>query len=148
MTSKIDVRDANPIFDLVEGGYYVGAWFLVGREQDFLGLVFRDPGATSLQFRYRFRYYADDKVHFDETDDVKNVYNCDLAGKTEDEVIAIVDGLASDLIARGYLGTRLPWLVKKRYVRMIVRGDHRAMTKALVAMPFTHTRPFKTDGEN
>lgn len=142
--NPIDVRDANPIFDVVEGGYYVGAWFLAGREQDFLGLVFRDPGGTCLQFRYRFRYYADDKVHFDESDDVKNVYDCDLSGKTEDEAIAIVDGLARELIEKGYLGTKLSWLVKKRYVRTIVRGDHRAMIRALQAMPFTHARPIQT----
>jgi hypothetical protein len=140
----IDVRDASPIFDIVEGGYYVGAWYLAGREQDFLGMVFRNPGETSLQFRYRFRYYLDDKVHFDETEDVKNVYDCDLTGKNEDESIAIVDSLARDLIEKGYLGSRLSWLVKKRYVRRIVRGDHRAMAKALRAMPFTHAKPLKT----
>lgn len=142
--NPIDVRDINPIFDIVEGGYYVGAWLLAGREQDFLGLVFRDPGEEDLQFRYRFRHYVDDKVHFDETEDVKNVYDCDLAGKTEDEAIEIVDGLARELIEKGYLGTKLPWLVRKRYARKIVRGDHRAMARALRTMPFMHARPAQT----
>ena len=143
----IDVRDTNPIFEIVEGGYYVGAWYLSGREQDFLGLVFQNPGDEHLQFRYRFRYYVDDKTDF-ESDDIKNVYDCNLAGKSEDEAIAIVDGLAKSLIEKNYLGSRLPWLVKKRYVRKIVRGDHDAMFEAIVDMPFTHTRQIKPTGEN
>ena len=142
----IDVHDARPIFDIIEGGYYVGLWYFAGREQDFLALVFQNPGDAHLQFRYRFRYYKDDKVHFDETDDEKSVYDADFAGKSEDEAIEIVDGLARELIEKGYLGTRLPWLVKKRYVRRIVRGDHRAATDALGSMPFTHKRPLKTTG--
>ena len=145
----IDVRDPSPIFDIIEGGYYVGAWYLAGRGQDFLGLVFRNPGDTGLQFRYRFRHYVDDKVHFDETDDVKNVYNADLTGKSDDESIAIVDGITRDLIEKGYLGTRLPWLVKKRYARKIVRGDHHAMTSAIISMPCAHAKPLKTTrGDN
>lgn len=143
--NPIDIRDANPIFALVEGGYYVGAWYLAGREQDFLGIVFKNPGDPCLQFRYRFRYYVDDKIHFDESDDVKNVYDCDLTGKAENEAIEIVDHLAKKLIEEGYLGTRLPWLVRKRYARMIVRGDHVAMTKAMLAMSFTHAKQFKGD---
>lgn len=142
----IDVHDADPIFEIVDGGYYVGAWYLSGREQDFLGLVFKNPRDPGLRLRYRFRYYVDDKVHFDESDDVKNVYDCDLSHKSEDEAIEIADGLARELIEKGYLGTKLPWLVKKRYARTIVRGDHHAMTKAMLAMPFTHAKTFK--GEN
>jgi hypothetical protein len=144
----IDVHDSRPIFDIVEGAYYVGVWFLAGRGQDFLGLVFQDPGDTCLQFRHRYRYYVDDKIHFDESDDVKNVYDADLTNKTEDEAIAIVDGAARLLIEKGYLGTKLPWLVKKRYTRTIVRGDHRAMTRALLALPFTHARSINTKGSN
>lgn len=143
----IDVRDASPIFELVEGGYYVGAWYLAGREQDFLGMVFRNPGDDGLQFRYRFRYYVDDKTDFD-SDDIKNVYDAGLSHKSEDEAIAIVDGMARILIEKGYLGTRLPWLVKKRYQRMIVRGDHQAMADAMFRMPFTHAKRIKAKGEN
>jgi hypothetical protein len=140
----IDTHETNPIFDIIEGGYYVGVWYLAGREQCFLGMVFKNPGDTSLQFRYRFRYYRDQKVHFDETADIKNTYAADLTGKSDDESIAIVDNLTRDMIDKGYLGSRLSWLVKKRYVRNIVRGDHHAMAKAIKAMPFTHARPIKT----
>lgn len=147
-SSPIDTQDVNPIFDVVEGGYYVGLWYLAGREQDFLGLVFRNPSDTSLQFRYRFRYYVDQKVHFDETEDIKRTYDADLVGKSDDESIAIVDDIARDLIAKGYLGSRLSWIVRKRYVREIVRGDHHAMAKVIRDMPFTHARPIKTKGGN
>ena len=136
----IDVRDASPIFEVVEGGYYVGVWYLAGREQDFLAMLFKNPGDACLQLRYRYRYYADDKVHFDETDDAKSVYDASLEGKSEEEAIKVVDGLADKMIASGYLGTRLPWLVAKRRVRRIVRGDHVAMAGVIASMPFTHKK--------
>jgi hypothetical protein len=137
---SIDVLDAKPIFDVVEGGYYVGIWYLAGRAQDFLAMLFKEPAEPGLQFRYRFRYYKDDKIHFDETDDTKSVYDCDMKGKSEDEAIKVVDGLVDKLIADNYLGTRLPWLVAKRRVRRIVRGDHEAMTRVILEMPFTHSK--------
>ena len=143
----IDVRAAEPIFDIVEGGYYVGFWFLAGRGQDFLGMLFKNPDDAGLRLRYRFRYYKDDKVHFDETDDEKSVYDVDLSKKSEDEAISIVDGLAQELINKDYLGTKLPWLVKKRYTRKIVRGGNRAAGEALLKMPFVHTKPL-TNGRN
>jgi hypothetical protein len=147
--STIDVRDAAPIFDIVEGGYYVGFWYLAGRKQDFLGMLFRNPGDTSLQFRYRFRYYEDDKIFFDETDDVKNTYHVDFTDKTEDESIAAIDDIVRDLIHKGYVGSRLPWLVNKRSWRRIVRGDNRVMIKALQAMPFAHFKQMpSTKGGN
>ena len=34
----IDVDDIKPIFDIVDGGYYVGFWYLSGRGQDFLAM--------------------------------------------------------------------------------------------------------------
>ncbi len=136
----IDVRDAAPIFDVVEGGYYVGVWYLAGRDQDFLAMLFKNPGDACLQLRYRYRYYADNKVHFDETDDVKRVYDGSLEGKSEDEAVKVVDGLTDKMIAAGYLGTRLPWLVAKRRVRKIVRGDHEAMSRAILTMPFAHAK--------
>lgn len=139
----IDVHDTEPIFDIVEGGYYVGFWFLAGRDQDFLALVFRNPGDNGLRLRYRFRYYKDDKVHFDETDDEKSVYDVDFSQKSEDEAISITDGLAQELIGKGYLDTKLPWLVKKRYTRKILRSGPDVAVEALFKMPFVHAKPFR-----
>ena len=139
----IDVHDIEPIFDIVDGGYYVGFWFLAGRAQDFLAMVFRNPGDDGLRLRYRFRYYRDNKVHFDETEDEKTIFNVDLSDKSDDEAIAVADGIAKELIDHGYLETKLPWLVKKRYTRKILRSGPDLAVETLFKMPFVHGKPFK-----
>jgi hypothetical protein len=136
----IDVRDASPIFDIVVGGHYVGLWFLAGRDQDFLALVFKPPNDPDLQLRYRFRYYKDDKIFFDETTDEKSTWNASLTNRTDDEAITIVDGMAEGMIAKGYLGSRLPWLVKKRYTRKITKCGSEAFMRVLMTLPFVHAK--------
>ncbi len=134
---------ANPIFHVVDDGYYVGVWYLAGREQDWLAMLYQNPDDTTLRLTHRFRYYKDDKL-FDETDDEKSIYNAAIEGKTEDEAVAIVDALAQKLIAEGYLGTRLPWALKKRYTRRIVKCDGRAFGRVLQKLPFTHQKYLTT----
>lgn len=140
MTRAIDVEDAEPIFRIVDGGYNVGVWCLFGREQDVMAMVYRNPEDSCLKLTYRFRYYADDAVNFEETDDRKSVYSASFDGKTEDQAIEIVDGMMQQLISRGYCNTRMPWLLKKRYQRRIVRGDNKAMIDVILKMPNMHAR--------
>lgn len=138
------VQDADPIFSVVEGGYYVGVWCLFGNDRDLMAMVYRNPGDTCLKLTYRFRYYKDDEVNFEDTADRKSVYGAAMEGKTDEEAIEIVDGLMREVIASGYCGSRLPWLVKKRYHRRIVRGDNKAMIDVIMKMPNMHARTFGT----
>lgn len=140
----IDVHDQSPIFDIVDDGYYVGLWYLAGRGQDFLASVFKLSDDPGLQFRYRFRYYNDDKIFFDETADTKSTWDADLTGKDDDEAIFIVDSMAAKMIKEGYVGSRLPWLVKKRYIRRITRCDGNAYKRMLLTLPFAHAKVVKT----
>jgi hypothetical protein len=130
----------NPIFDIQDDGYYVGIWFLAGREQDWLAMLYKNPGDAGLQLTYRFRYYRDNKVFFDETEDEKSTYRAACEGKTEDESIASVDKAAQELIDKGYLGTRLPWAVKKRYTRRLTRCDGKVFKHILLTLPFVHAK--------
>lgn len=136
------VQDVDPIFTVTDGGYYVGVWCLFGRDRDVMAMVFRNPGDTCLKLTYRFRYYKDDKVNFDETADQKSVYGAAMDGKTDDEAIEIVDGMMQLMINDGFCGTKLPWLVKKHYFRRIVRGDNKAMIDVILKMPNMHARTF------
>src|SRR4029077_16949140 len=83
------VAACEPLFSLAEDAYVVCAWWLHGREQDFMAVLQRPTDAADLRIDYRFRYYVDDKV-FD-SDDIKSAYSCDLTGRTEVESLAIVD---------------------------------------------------------
>jgi len=135
-----DIDDVDPIVD-GRGGYFVGFWFLAAKNgDDFMATLHRPAGATELQLDYRFRRRVDDKI-FD-SDDTKSSYEVDFTGKTEDESIAIVDRIIAELVNAGYVGSRLPWLIKKRSWRRIVRGDERAFWLAIKDLPFVHmTRP-------
>lgn len=140
MTPKTD----SAIVDLREDGYYVGAWFLAGPERDWLGVLHRGTdGILVLDFRYR--YYGDptSRDPFDGKDD-KSVYTASYAGKTEEEAIAITDGLVDELIRNGWCGTRLPWRVRKLRHRLIVRGDGRAFMRATASAPFAHFKSVET----
>jgi hypothetical protein len=139
----------NPIFDIQDEGYYVGLWFLAGRQQDWLALLYKNPGDSDFRLTYRFRYYRDNKVFFDETEDEKRDYSATCDGKTEAESIAIVDGVVQGLINEGYLGTRLPWAIKKRYTRRLIRDDGHTFKRILLTLPFVHAKELpKRQGRN
>jgi hypothetical protein len=128
---------SEPIFDLVEGGYYVALWYLAGIEQDWLAVLYRLPGEAQLTLRCRFRFYKDDKIFYDETADDKQSYEL-KTDKPEDGVVADVDTTAKEMIAKNYCGTRLPWKVRDRYTRRVMKCDAHDFAKILMSLPFTH----------
>lgn len=141
-----------------EHGYYVGIWFLAGDGQDWMCIVQRrENGDYAID--YRFRYYADpeEKKGFDPFDDAdqKSFYTAVAKGKTEDEVIEVVDGIVKQLVAGGWCGTRLPWKVRSMTHRHLVRGDGRKLFNTMVGLPFVHIsrdpemikRVFKSDAK-
>jgi hypothetical protein len=127
---------SEPLFDLGDGAYILCAWWLHGRGKDFMAIVTRPSTDDDLHLDYRFRYYVDNKV-FD-SDDVKNAYSGTFPGKTEVEALAIVDEMVDTLVKENFLGTRLPWQVKKRRARVMVRGDSKAFYLAIKDLPFVH----------
>jgi hypothetical protein len=141
-------NDLQPIVDLRDDGYYVGAWFLAGPERDWFGVLQRDDVGT-LRLDFRYRYYGDSTSRdpFDGKDD-KSVYTASYAGKTEEEAIKITDALVAELVRNGWCGTRLPWKVQKLRYRMIVRGDGRTFAKAMAAAPFTHYKRAEPQRKN
>jgi hypothetical protein len=130
-------EDITPIFDLVEGGYYIAIWYLAGVEQDWLAMLYREPGKEKLTLKVRFRYYRDDKIFYDETADEKSAYGF-TTDKPEDQVIADVDEVAKKMIARNYCGTKLPWKVRDRYTRRVTKCGPEEFARLLLSMPFTH----------
>src|SRR5574337_192940 len=144
------------MMDIGEPGYYVRVWFVAGDSQDGLRIVQRrENGDYAID--YRFRYYADpdEKRGFDPFDeaDQKSFYTAIAKGKTEDEVIEVVDGIVKQLVADGWCGTKLPWKVRSMTHRHLVRGDGRKLFNTMVGLPFVHIsrdpalikRAFKTD---
>lgn len=136
-----DTEPGEPIFEIVDGVYYVAIWHVEGKGKDWLALLQRRPDSNELYLGYRFRYYASPDDAWDEHD-VKNVYRAAFDHKTEDEAIAIVDGLIRDtLVKTGFCGTRLPWktrrMVHKRVIKAIGAGP---AFKAVMSMPNMNVR--------
>ncbi len=134
-----DETAVDPIVDINDDGYYVGAWFLAGHRKDFLAVLHRDPVGT-LQLDYRFRYYAPEDGRRDPFDgrDEKSIYSATVPDKTEDE--AILDELVDGLVRENFCGTRLPWKVRKRRHRVIVRGSGKTFKQAVLSLPFVHVK--------
>lgn len=114
--------------------YIVGVWFIAGHEQDWLANVGRtSPDDPDARLEYRFRYYSGSKDPFDGSDH-KAWYRATIARKTDDEIIAAMDGMADRLVAVGYaLPGEEPW-------RGIVRGDHGELLRVMSKAPFAHLK--------
>jgi hypothetical protein len=129
------------MINILEDGYYVGIWFLSGPGQDWMAVVDRDPSTGRFRMTSRFRYYADpdEKAGFNPfAPDQKNGLSADFKDKTEDEAIAIVDGLVEELVKGGWCGTRLPWKVRQHRNKDLVRGDGNKFKHVLMGLPYAH----------
>ncbi len=142
--TRSDDDDAVPMVNITDKGYYVAVWFLAGKECDWLCVLHRETKDGVLKLDYRFRYYAEGHSQdpFDGRDQ-KNFYAASIEGKTEDEAIQVLDGMVNVLVRGGFLGTRLPWKVRDRKHRLIIRGDKHAFIRAMARMPFVHASTTK-----
>lgn len=132
----------DPLFNFQDDAYYVGAWFLAGKDRDFLATIHRDANGT-FQLEYRFRYYAPEDGKNDPFDgrDEKSAFHCAIADKTEDEVIAGVDQIVDGLVVNNFCGTRLPWKVKKLRHKVLGRCLGAQFKYILLRQPFVHIKP-------
>ncbi len=130
--------DFNAMLTPRAGDYYVAFWYLAGENCDFLAILLRPEGATDLRCDYRFRYYRDDRV-FDSQDE-RSEFRCNFTDTTEDRAIQLVDDtIIGTLVRKGFCGSRLSWVVRKRSWRRVVKGDGAAFLKKLQELPFVHT---------
>lgn len=139
MTAELEPGE--PIFEIVDGVYYVAIWHVEGKDKDWLALLQRRPDSGELHLGYRFRYYASADDAWDERD-IKNVYRATFDHKTEDEAIAIVDTMIRDtLVKTGFCGTRLPWKTRGKVHKRVIKalGPEPAF-KALMSMPNMNVR--------
>lgn len=135
--------DIEPLFVMSEDKYYVGIWFLASAEgRDWMAVVYKVPDEPHFRLFSRFRYYADpdEKAGFDPFDgkDTKRVLESVFENKTEDESIAVVDGLMNELVKAGWCGSRLPWAVRKYRHKNLVRGDYDKMRHVMMGLPYVH----------
>lgn len=148
--SPRDMPEGQAMVDITEHGYYVAMWFLSGPGQDMLGVIHRPEGATELRFDYRFRYYRDQKIW--ETNDDKRFYAVTFdPDTTDDAAIEIVRTNVIDILVKErFLGTRLPWAVKKHTFHRVIKGGGKAMSKVIEQMPDAHrgARPPRRPGAN
>ncbi len=134
----MSAQDDGPVFDIPSDSYYLGMWFLRGKGQDWMALAYRAAGADKFTVAFRFRYYVTPGGVFDGKD-TKHAYEITLdPSLTEEQAIAAVDILAADVVRNGFIGSRLPWKVRERSTRTIVRGDGKAMMRAIAGLPFVH----------
>jgi hypothetical protein len=87
--------------------YYVGFWFLSGREGDWLACVYQDGEDGFWHLVHRCRQHTDDRVWG--SDDPKSwTHQLLCASVREEDVIEVVGRLQSDLSSPYETGAYLP----------------------------------------
>jgi hypothetical protein len=123
------------MIEINDKGSYLGIWYLRGNEQDWMCTVHKLKEAPAWTMSYRFRYYVDpNSLDPFDGQDIKNWYQADLPGKTDEEIVALVDGLMHRFVAGGYTrgtGTK-PWR------RIVKDRSHTTLTEIVRSAPFTH----------
>jgi hypothetical protein len=116
--------------------YFSALWWIFhpDQTQDFHGALYREEEGETLgpwTFKYRFRYYVDNKAH--DSDDVKNWYTATLPeGATEVNALESIR-MMTDMVSREYRGAP----VHKAVIRSKKAED---VMKALEREPFCHIK--------
>ena len=127
--------ELNPMVEVTESGFYLGAWFIVGKGVDLLVVVHRDSKeSTTWNMDYRFHYDA--TAH---RASYTNRYHaeCRTSEQTADDVIALVDVMLEDMpnaatspgrhvLARPESGGRMADVLGST-LRAAVRTPHRRL---------------------
>ena len=110
--------------------YYLGFWFVGGKDTDWLGCAWRDKDSPKWVFRARFRYHSPASESPFDDKDTKSLMNCEIDGKTRSEQEVEHD---ITLIAK-LIGLRLA--VEPEFVE--VRGDKDRALFRLAMQPWAH----------
>lgn len=118
------------MIEFKEGNFYLGIWFVGGKDTDWLGCVWREKDSPDWIFRARFRYHnSASRDPFDGMDKKSfTSWNVDGAKKSEDQIKKDIDLIAS------LIGLRLG--VKPEYVE--IKGDHDKALFKLAMQPWAH----------
>ena len=112
------------------GSYYLGIWFVGGKDTDWLACAWREKGSPQWIFRSRFRYHSpQSKNPFDDKDKKSfSNFEIDANQKTEAMIEEDVGKIASIIALR--LG------VPTEFVE--VRGDMDRALYRLALQPWAH----------
>lgn len=130
---------------MTEHDYVLGLWYLSGTEKDYLAVAYRRQGEDRFRISHRFRYYAGTQDPFDGTDRKVPYGGIASVDTTEDAIVRTIDEIVDDLVARGFCPSRLPWKLRDRRFKRVVRCDGRKFFEVLLSLPFVHMKA-KTTG--
>ena len=71
--------------------YFIGFWFVGGKDQDWFACVYREQGQTNWHLVHRFRYHNDASTHPFDNLDKKNYHDASVDGSQKDEKQIIED---------------------------------------------------------
>ncbi len=83
--------------------YFAAMWFCTPSigGVDWHGALYKD-NCGPWEFRYRFRYYADDKAH--DSEDIKNWYTASFRGSEEEKHVMKLIEQMTDMVSRQFGG--------------------------------------------
>ena len=112
--------------------YFIGFWFVGGKDQDWFACVFREQGQTDWRLVHRFRYHNDASTDPFDNKDKKSFYDASLDGKAknENQIIEDVNKVAK------LIGMRFE--TKPEFVD--VRGDGDRALFRLAMQPWAHVK--------
>ena len=118
------------MIEFKEGNYYIGFWFVGGKDTDWLAAVWREQSSPNWIFWARFRYHnPESKDPFDDKDGKSPMdFVVDGTKKSEDDIIRDVAVIAA------LIGLRLG--VEPEFVP--VRGDCDKALFELAMQPWAH----------
>jgi hypothetical protein len=125
------------MIEFKDGNYYLGVWFVGGKDTDWMGCAWHEKDNPNWIFRARFRYHnPESKSPFDNKDR-KSFMNFGVDGskKSEEQIIKDVG-----MIAR-LVGLRLG--VEPEFVE--IRGDKDKALFNLAMQPWAHVRMLGKD---
>jgi len=118
--------------------YFIGFWFVGGKDQDWFACVYRETGQSDWHLVHRFRYHSDASTDPFDDKDKKSYHAATLDGKAKDEkqIIQDVDKVAA------VIGMRFD--AKPEFVDVHGDGD-RALFR-LAMQPWAHVKMKKGAG--
>lgn len=112
--------------------YFIGFWFVGGKDQDWLACVYREQGQTNWHLVHRFRYHNSASTDPFDNKDKKNFYEMGVDGNQKDEKQIIED--MNKLAA--VVGLKME--VEPEFVE--VRGDGDRALFRLAMQPWSHVK--------
>jgi hypothetical protein len=120
------------MIEFKDGSYYLGVWFVGGKDTDWMGCAWREEGSPNWIFRARFRYHNPESRNPFDAMDRKSFTSWQVDGrkKSEAEIERDVTKIAK------LIGLRFG--VEPEFVE--IRGDRDKALFNLAMKPWAHVR--------